>query len=329
MKKLLSVVVLSYNRPEQIRRILEKISCTTCTDFNLIVKDDCSPRQSEIKDVVQEFKNIALCEILFHSNDENMGYDKNLYDAFFITNSEYVFLLSDDDFIEGDKIEGLIKILRSDNRSVYFTPYYSNGALNRFGSNLFDLNRISSVIYNSILFSGLVFKRNRVLKLDLDTNFLANCIYTQVYLSTVIIYQDKDFGFGPNGLLYLGGDGENYFGKNKAATNKEILRDRESITANLKYQTFLIKVVEKIAIDTERGVYINFIKEYNKRLVSYGLRAIIAGKADFKSFVDCLTSTGYSVPLYVRFSFVLIRFIPTKCLKALRKQLIRLLRNSG
>ena len=53
---LLSIVVLSYNRPDQIRRILDNLIGVMSDDFNIIIKDDVSPLASEINSIVAEYK---------------------------------------------------------------------------------------------------------------------------------------------------------------------------------------------------------------------------------------------------------------------------------
>jgi len=61
----------------------------------------------------------------------NLGYDRNLIDAFNIVDSEYVFLLSDDDYVVGDKIADLLQMLEKREFNVYFTPYTRDDGVNR------------------------------------------------------------------------------------------------------------------------------------------------------------------------------------------------------
>ncbi len=88
---LLSIVVLSYNRPKQIERILKCLVGVEPSDFDLIIKDDLSPRRNEIADVVNCYSGTLNFDVKLHINDDNIGYDRNLIDAFDITESEYVF----------------------------------------------------------------------------------------------------------------------------------------------------------------------------------------------------------------------------------------------
>ena len=60
---LLSIVVLSYNRPEQIERILKNFIDFKDDRVQLIIKDDVSPRFSEIERIVNDYKlnKLELC----------------------------------------------------------------------------------------------------------------------------------------------------------------------------------------------------------------------------------------------------------------------------
>lgn len=302
---LMSIVVLSYNRPDQVKRILENFLGVKRNDFEIVIKDDVSPRQSEITQIVNQFTSLLEVDVRLHVNKKNMGYDLNLIDAFSIVESEYVFLLSDDDYLKGESISEILDILVNTKENVYFTPYTDGGVINRAEIKPYELKRFSDVIYNSILFSGLVIKRKDVVSLNLNLEFLSNCIYSQVYIASLLIWRDQRFGVLPMGILFLGGDGENFFGKNPSAANTNLLSDRKKITADLNYQVFLLRVVDEIAKKTSPEIKKQFIGEYKKRLVSYGLRARAHGISAYMDFVR-LCFSGQIRPQYVPFIFILM-----------------------
>lgn len=309
---ILSIVVLSYNRPTQVERILKNLVGVASSEFNLIIKDDVSPLHKEINSVVEHYKSKLGFDVQLYSNEVNMGYDRNLLDAFNVTSSEYVFLLSDDDYIDGKKLNELIQVLSKREKKIYFTPYLENGIIRRANINeAFKLTKFSDVVYNSILFSGLVLHRQTVLNLPKDFSFLSNCIYTQVYLTCVIIFHEEDFGFAPENLLYLGGDGENYFGKNSSAQNSGLLIDRNQILSDFNYQQFLIRVVHKVSIDTSSLVYKSFLSEYRKRLVAYALRSRAAGLKGYISFLSGYASSEIGGGLFLSFIFIILFFLPS------------------
>ena len=326
---LLSIVVLSYNRPEQIRRIFDNLIGITCNDCNIIIKDDASPCIPEISSVVAEYKEKIDLEVVMHVNDLNLGYDRNLLDAFYVAKSDYIFLLSDDDYLIGSKINDLITILKSKTYDFYFTPFIDKDFINRKKDAGFIFKNFAHVIYNSILFSGLIFNRKKVLLLDKDKDFLSNCIYTQVYLAACIIFESESYGFAPEGLLILGGDGENYFGKNESAINSEILSDRMKITSNLNYQPFLINVVDEIACKTDNKIKILFMREYFKRLVSYSLRVRATGIFPYTQFFNAYMKSKIPFNIVFFISLILLFIVPKLLSKKINSFGLANFRKSG
>lgn len=326
---LFSIIVLSYNRPEQIERILKNLLTASSENFNLIIKDDCSPRHDEIEDIVQFYKKNSKYEIIFHKNKENLGYDKNLLDSFNITDSEYIFLLSDDDYIDGRYISELSGVLEKREHKIYFTPYHFNGHLNRRNINPYNLDQFEEIIYNSILFSGLIFDRFTVLSTKKDEVFLSNCIYTQVYLASVIIFNEKSFGEVTDKLLHLGGDGENFFGKNQSAVNNEILKDRSSVVADLRYQVFLLEVVKKIANSTTKKILPIFMREYNLRLIGYLMKTRRIGLIPYKMLIKELRVLKIEMKYTTKIFIIMIYMLPSKICDLLYKQAVFIFRKAG
>ena len=321
--------MLSYNRPEQIDRILKKLQSASAGDFNLIIKDDCSPRQDEIKAIVESHSGKHNFDVIFHKNKSNLGYDRNLLDAFNITESEYVFLLSDDDFVVGERLFDLIQILSKREHKLYFTPYIDKLSQCRINIGKFNINKFNEVIYNSILFSGLIFDRKSVIELPKDELFLSNCIYSQVFLASLIAYKERDFGRASSDLLYLGGDGKNFFGENQSAVNSEVLRNRTSITSNLKYQNFLLAVVASVSKSTDASIYKLFIAEYNRRLISYLLRARSLGLSGFRELTTSIRNSNIDLAWYIRPAMYFFLIIPDFIARSLRRCLIGCFKKAG
>lgn len=326
---LLSIVVLSYNRPRQIARILQHFVGVESNDFNIVIKDDVSPRQHEIREVVNQFSNQISVDLVFHANEKNLGYDRNLMDSFQIVDSDYVFLLSDDDYLEGSKLSLIIEVLSKREYHLYFTPYMDGADLKRNIKFKFDPNHFSSIIYNSILFSGLIFNRQAVCDLELNIDFLSNCIYSQVYIASILVYHQADYGLMPPGVLYLGGDGENYFGKNESAINSDLLADRAQISANLNYQKFLLRVVEEISKDTTLSIMNDFISEYKKRLIGYGFKARSIGLKKYFSFFKTFSSSRQREFWGVTVVLLGIFFIPAFLSRGIYSAAVSTLRRSG
>lgn len=326
---LLSIVVLSYNRPKQLKRILENFLGVKNGDINIVIKDDLSPLLPEIIEIFQNFSKRLDVNVILHINEKNMGYDMNLIDSFNIVECEYVFLLSDDDYIDGRNFSLLLNILEERKCNFYFTPYTEGQAIKRNVSTGYDINQFSDIIYNSILFSGLIFRRKAVQALQLDLKFLSNCIYSQVFIASLLVFQEQDFGVMPAGILYLGGDGENYFGKNQSAENSELLSDRKNVTANLNYQNFLLRVVDEIEKSTSTKVKNVFMREYRRRLIGYGFKARSYGLFNYVKFVSTYLSNAKQVQALTLTLFFIITAIPALLANRIYYIGIQLLRKSG
>lgn len=327
---LLSIVVLSYNRPTQIKRILNNFIGFSDNRVQLIIKDDVSPRFVEIQEIVNDYKKNKLnINLVLLSNKKNLGYDLNLLDAFWTIESDYIFLLSDDDFVETKYLPDLLNLLSDKSFKIYFTPYFRNGILNRHNIKPYKFNNFANIIYNSILFSGLIIETNSVKNLNLNKSILVNSLYTQVYISSILIYQWKAFGEMPKDILYVGEDGENFFGKNESANNHKLIADRSSINADLNYQRFLLNIVHEISITSNPKINDIFLKEYKKRLFAYILRARSFGLRIYIDFIrSFLKSHVKNYYIHLIFLFTLF-LLPSNLTKRIYSFGVRCIRNSG
>ena len=94
---LISICILSYNRPETINELLNSIDFFD--DLEIVISDDCSPRFEEIKNKVLNFKKHKV-QLL--KNKTNQGYDQNLNNRIRNCKGEWIIFMGDDDiFVEG------------------------------------------------------------------------------------------------------------------------------------------------------------------------------------------------------------------------------------
>ena len=282
---LLTFVVLSYNRPDTLERILSHFNGFSEKDVSIVIKDDDSPDFLLIEKIVNKYKNTLEIPLTLTKNKSNIGYDLNLLDSFEKIDSEYLFFLSDDDYVKVSRLNQLISVLKQREHNIYFTPYLADGVENRFVEPIYSPGKIADVIYNSVLISGLIFNKKAVAALKIDKQYFAQAIYTQVYLSTMTVLKDEAYGTAPSGILEVGGDGENFFGKNQSATNRDLISDRKQISSDLNYQQFLLRVVDRISVDSGKEISKLFWKNYSKRLLGYGFKARSLGLSKYKVFL--------------------------------------------
>lgn len=101
--KLVSICIPSYNRPVELRRLLESIDAKKHKDdIEIVICEDKSPNRPKIGEQVREFMSKSDYNVVYHENEENLGYDRNLKNLIRRASGEYIIFMGDDDlFIEG------------------------------------------------------------------------------------------------------------------------------------------------------------------------------------------------------------------------------------
>lgn len=278
---MVEIAILSYNRPKELRRCVLSL-LPLPKDVCVRIHDDRSPNIDQIRfvlaDILASQANVVLIE-----NDVNLGYDANLLKAIRNSAAEYVFLLSDDDYLEPEclgiilpQLSGFQKAACAFTRFVeksYINPDIKinrrdYGVMRLF--NFSDLRLNGSVIYNSILFSGLIFNVKAVKDIENELLPYQKSIYMQVAIFSILT---SKFGscFIPGPGVFVGGDGENGFGKNESSVNSGDLVDRSSVHSNLNFNMRLIRVVDMLGQALGSQFIVAFFNEFNFRNFS-GMR---------------------------------------------------------
>ncbi len=103
----ISICILSYNRPETLLRLLHTIDTNRKDEIELVICEDCSPRQQEIRKVVERFRAQQQYPVFYFENKKNLGYDGTLCELVKHANGTWlVFMGDDDEFVPGafDKV---------------------------------------------------------------------------------------------------------------------------------------------------------------------------------------------------------------------------------
>ena len=329
---LLSIVVLSYNRPKQLQRIFHSLKYVQSVSVELIVKDDLSPDLPLIESLCLEWQAILRIPLRLHVNSCNLGYDNNLLSSFELVDSDFVFFLSDDDYIHPSGLLSALDAIATSSSNLFISPYIIRSRVLRTCNRNRDpspLSNIVDVVYNSILFSGLIFRRSFVASLGLDREFLGSCIYTQVYLACCAAFSSTGYEFCPDPVVVVGGDGDNFFGLNQSAFDVSTLSNRNSPSADLRYHSYLLNVVKRFSFDYSVDCYSLFLLEYSKRLFGHILRSRARGYSDYRIFQHYLLTMNPPPSLWVRFFSFLVFTLPSSISGFFYKLLCDIFKRSG
>ena len=107
----LSVCIPSFNRPDELFRLLNTVDSDP-EDTQIVICEDHAPKRFEVRARVEEFKKGSKYDVKYIENEVNKGYDWNLRDFIIHANGEYIVYCDDDScFVPGalDKLIGFLK----------------------------------------------------------------------------------------------------------------------------------------------------------------------------------------------------------------------------
>lgn len=332
----LSICITSYNRVKELKRCLESITSNYKDLIEIVISEDCSPKRHEIREMVEEFIQKSEYRVIFNSNTKNLGYDCNLGKLIELARGKYIIFMSDDDAFFNNNIDKTIDALMSLKCPMAFVPFYISNT-NEFERKFEHdfkitpcIENVSKYIYCSILFSGLIFERNKIL--DYDAKRFKNLLYFQVYLFASVLY--KHGGYYLNiPLISCIGDGENAFGISDSSIKNSLLANRKSIYSNLEYHKGLVQVIKLFDEDNGTNLINGFEKEYSLRSISGLLRARKVGRKEVRVYWNKMNEVGIRITFIAKiyYYFLLIfnyKFcdfcfsIPRKILKKYRSKAI-------
>lgn len=120
---LFSIVIPSYNRPEFLRAAVESVLASTYGDFEVLVSDDCSPRQAEIIQAME--RHASDTRVRFVAQPRNLGEPANRAFLFESARGEWLLPLSDDDKLYPHALEVLHRAIESEPGARLFTFGYT------------------------------------------------------------------------------------------------------------------------------------------------------------------------------------------------------------
>ena len=123
-QKLISICIPTYNRPQQLKRMLESIDTTKYEDIDIVISENCSPKQAETREVVEEYKKTHPYEVHYFENERNLGYDKNIRAAVARATGKFCVFFSDDDMAMNGTLDDYIEFVRRNQDVGYVLRSY-------------------------------------------------------------------------------------------------------------------------------------------------------------------------------------------------------------
>lgn len=221
---LVSICIPSYNRPEDLYRLLNSIDYKDA-DIQVVVCEDKSPRREEVRAMVERFKTETELSVKYVENDINCGYDKNLRQCILNANGKWIIYMGDDDMFVPNQLEAYVEFLKEqDGNDVgyilrSYRALHSDGSIEEFkyysDNKFFDagFETYEEMFRKSVFISGFTFKREWALD-TLTERFDGTLLY-QLYIVAEICINHKAAYYGTPFTQSIDG-GTPFFGNSES-----------------------------------------------------------------------------------------------------------------
>lgn len=123
-QKLISICIPTYNRPVELKRMLESIDTIKYDDVDIVISENCSPKQKETREVVEEYRKTSKFDIHYFENEENIGYDRNIRAIMQRSQAKFSLLFSDDDVFMPGAMDDFVEFVRNHQECGYILRSY-------------------------------------------------------------------------------------------------------------------------------------------------------------------------------------------------------------
>lgn len=196
--KLISICIPAYNRPVELKRLLNSIDCPP-EDIEIVITEDKSPKRETIRQEVEKYTRTSPYKINYFENETNLGFDGNLRNLVEKAGGKYILFMGDDDLFVPGALELYIRFLIENSDKKYILRSYlvshENGQIEHFrylpettvlNS---DEETVAWLFKRSVTICGYTIDREEALKYS--TSDLDGTLLYQVYLMAQVCLRNK------------------------------------------------------------------------------------------------------------------------------------------
>ena len=321
-----SICIPSYNRPVELKKLLDSIDCLEIKKIQILICEDKSPKREEIREVVNEFQKSTRYAVKYIENKENLGYDRNLKELINNADGEYVLFMGDDDMFIKDGLDKYIEFVKLHSDCGYILRSYRNiykdGSIEYFkyysGHRSFEkgVNTYIELFDKSVFISGFCIKKEYTTPFITDQ--LDGSLLYQLYLLAEICIRYPSVYCDIPLTQSISGDSVPMFGSSeseKGLYTPGIITIENSINFIKKY----FEVIQYI--DKKNGINSFDIIRKNMSKYSYPTLSIQRGKGskEYKRDVRELRKIGFDKSIYFEIYNIGLLFYGKKfCDKTIR-----------
>ena len=269
---LLSICIPSYNRVEQLLKLLSSIDCNS-GDIEIVIAEDCSPNRDQITKIVSIFQHSSSYRVKLFLNDFNLGYDANLRNLVELACGQYVMFMGDDDEFLPNSLNCFIGFIRENLDKSYFLRSYTVSHLNGSYEHFNYLDKTQEIVYGpksvawlfkrSVTIGGFTIRREDAK--SFATSELDGTLLYQVYLmGMVCMLKNSIYYHRPFVLVHQSyKDSQPLFGSSKAEKSRYspgIISPDNSINFTKSFFQVAEYIDHKLGVDIANEVRLSISK---------------------------------------------------------------------
>lgn len=313
-QKLLSICIPTYNRPLELKRMLESIDSNKIEDIDIVISENCSAKQKETREQVELFKAKSKYQVHYYENEQNIGYDKNIRALVQRATGKFIMFFSDDDIFMPGALDEFIEFVREHQDVGYILRSYrfirSNGGYQdcRYYSKdrVFPAGRDTYIelFDKGVFLSGFTIRNEYAKEYVIDD--LDGSLLYQIYLAAEVCR------FHPAAysriLISQALPGIHYFGDSKG--EEEYTAGLEGVQDRINFATWYMKIIDYIDNKYQDGsgkIMKRQMSKYSFSILACGRRKYWDIKT-FNDYTDQLKKVGYgsSVFFYIYYFLLLV-----------------------
>lgn len=156
---LLTVLIPTYNRKKQLTRTLDQLNGQSDKDFKILIFDNASD-YSIADEILNQYPEEFIQRITVHRNRANLGADMNIASVLASCDTQWGWLLGDDDAVYEDSVENIKKQIHNNPTCAAF--WFSISQRRKDDIRINSLEELIEVLKVNQFYGDWIFMSNKV-----------------------------------------------------------------------------------------------------------------------------------------------------------------------
>lgn len=324
-KIFISICIPSYNRPEDLKRLLKSVDSKN-DNVEIVIREDKAPLRQEVRRVVDDFKRTTKYKVTYIENEINYGYDKNLRNVGKVAQGEWIIMMGDDDAFVPGSLDQYIEFLESHDNLGYvlrrYLKIYSDGKQEDYrydNKNVFlkpGEDTIVELFRRSLFISGFTYRKNFFSGFDCD-KYDGTLLFQLYILAEICMSHPAAYCDIPITQSYEGGTP--YFGISESE-KKLYESGKNTINNSLNFMMQVEMMAKGIDEELNTNMEDRIIKSYSKYSYGFLYEHRDEGLKQWNQYVIGLKKLGFaSSPYFYLYYLLLLLFGKKNSQKIIRR----------